>query len=161
MNTQTYMKDIIKIAKSDPTEICKDRNFKIYDLTVKDKFSSKRNVEVLLYDGINYHNSIEDLNLKNCKLVVKLDGVVKFESDNGAFKQSKVSYKSFGKFDWKRFFKLESQIPAQVTMKRIEFRSKYHRNQYETFRRLIACQMRLDNAMHNFVNLNSYRIDTI
>lgn len=159
MNSKAYIKDVYKLIQSDSDEICKGRKFKIHKLTLKDKLKSKREVEILLFDGINYYNSVENVNLKNCKMVIKLDGEVKYESDKGIFKNTKISYKAAGKFSFKEFIKLNTPDPIEVNLKSIDFSRDYHRNQYHTFRKLIACQIKLDNALRNFIESNTFRIN--
>lgn len=159
MNSQRYMKDIFKLVQSDSAAICKGRKFKIHDITLKDKFKSKRNVEILLYDGINYYSSYKEVNLKNCKMVIKLDGEIKYESDKGIFKLVEDSYSKRGKFSWRELIKLNTPDFETVKVKSIDFSSKTHKNQYYTFRSLIACQMKLDNTLREFIQSNTYNIE--
>lgn len=160
MNSKAYIKDVYKLIQSDSEGICKGRKFKIHKLTLKDKLKSKREVEILLFDGINYYNSIENVNLTNCKMVIKLDGEIKYESDKGVFKNTKISYKTAGKFSLKEFIKLNTPDTIEVNLKSIDFSRDYHRNQYYTFRKLIACQIRLDNKLREFIQLNTHKVET-
>lgn len=160
MNNQKYIKDIFKLVQSDSAAICRGRKFKIHDITLKDKFKSKRNVEILLYDGANYYCSCKDVNLKNCKMVIKLDGEIKYESDKGIFRQVESSYSKRGNFNWKEFIKLNTPDFKTVKIKSIDFSSKTHKNQYYTFRSLIACQMKLDNTLREFIQSNTYDMKT-
>lgn len=159
MNSQRYMKDIFKLVQSDSAAICKGRKFKIHDITLKDKLKSKRNIEILLYDGANYYSSYKETNLKNCKMVIKLDGKIKYESDKGIFKLVENSYSKRGKFSLKELIKLNTPDFETVKVKSIDFSSKTHKNQYYIFRSLIACQMKLDNTLREFIQSNTNSIE--
>lgn len=158
MNNTKYIKDIFKLIQKDGSDICKGKKFKIHNITLKDKIKTKRNIEILLYDGIEFYNDLKDVKLEKCKMIIKLDGKIKYESAKGVFKFVNKSYVRKGKFNLIEFLKLNTPDFKTENIKSIEFRNKIHENQYYSFRSLIGCQVRLDNALRSFIDLNSYKI---